>query len=106
MAQVAVVYSIKRHERTAEDIVAPLRHVHDAAVKPAPKTSKKRVWASIKKPMEGVNSDVFDEALARDPEHKKWVWLSQVDGHFTRVKCARRAVSTCSVRILGGWPSA
>lgn len=80
MAQVAAVYTVKRHVRSAEDIVKPLRHVRDVNVKPAPKPRNKRVWASIKKPMEGVNSDVFDEALARDPQRQK-TWIALVDGN-------------------------
>lgn len=80
MAQVATVFTIKRHARTANDIIKPLHHVRDVDAPPAPKPTRKRVWASLEKPMEGVNSDVFDEALARDPERNK-TWVALVDGN-------------------------
>jgi hypothetical protein len=79
MAQVAAVYTIAPHMRSAEDIVAELRPVSDATIS-RPKPEQKRVWASIENRVEEVISQAFSEACWRDPkQEKKWVIL--IDGN-------------------------
>lgn len=76
MAQVAAVYSIDRHERTAADILA------GAASKNAPKPVGKRVWASLEQEPEDVIAQMFDEAERRDPRRRRdWVILADGQTH-------------------------
>lgn len=78
MAQVAAVYSIDRHERTAEDILA------GTASKNAPKPVAKRVWASLEQEPEEVIAQMFDEAQRRDPRHVR-DWAILVDGQTHQI---------------------
>lgn len=47
MATVAAVYTVAPYLRTAQDVIAGLRHVRDATPKPRPRPEGKRVWASL-----------------------------------------------------------
>lgn len=47
MAIVGTVYSVDRHERTAEDVVAALFRDLEAVPPPRPQPQHKRVWASL-----------------------------------------------------------
>jgi hypothetical protein len=78
MAQVAAVYTVLPHVKTAESImkIVPV----DDAIKPfkAPARNK-RVWASLEREAEDVIEEAFKEALQRDPmQLRDWVIL--VDG--------------------------
>ena len=73
MAQVASVYSIQRHERSAVAIM------EGSQTHPAPKPVEKRVWASLEHEPEAVIGHMFDEADRRDPKHKR-EWVVLVDG--------------------------
>ena len=88
MATVAAVYSIEPFGRTAEEIMAELDPVNDAA-KPRPRARDKRVWASVEKNAEAVTREVFDEAELRDPEHKR-PWICLVDGDRNQITRVRR----------------
>lgn len=79
MATVAAVYTVAPFVRTAQDVIAGLKHVRDATQKPRPRPEFKRVWASLTQTPEQVIADAFAEAVKRDPEHKKR-WLVLVDG--------------------------
>ena len=76
MATVGSVYSITRHVRTAESIMAE----KSLSKSSAPKAKNKRVWASLKKETTEVIEDVFCEATSRDLEFKR-DWMILVDGH-------------------------
>jgi hypothetical protein len=73
MAQVASVYSIERHERTAEEIV------NGEKSETPPKPEAKRVWASLEQDQDDIIGAMFDEARLRDPRSKR-DWVVLIDG--------------------------
>lgn len=75
-AQVATVYDIERHVRSAENVMGNKEDRKD--VKPRPKD--KRVWAGVKEEANEIVGQAIEEALRRDPE-KKRPWAILVDGH-------------------------
>ena len=82
--------------RTAQDIIAGLRHVRDATKPPRPRPEGKRVWASLTRELKAVIAEAFAEASDRDPEHRKR-WLVLVDGddkltRWVRAEARRRGV--------------
>ena len=79
MATVAAVYTVAPYHRTAQEIIAGLRHVRDATARPRPRPEGKRVWASLTRNLKDVIADAFDEACDRDPERSKY-WVVLVDG--------------------------
>jgi len=87
MAQVASVYSIEPHERTAEQIVSGHK-----TEKP-PKPQAKRVWASLESDAKDVVSQMFDEAVRRDP-HKKRDWVVLVDGQQYQLGLIKDQISS------------
>jgi len=96
MAAVAAVYTVAPYVRTAQDVIAGLRHIRDAAAKPRPRPEGKRVWASLTRELKDVITEAFDEAEGRDPEHRKR-WLVLVDGdrkltRWVRAEARRRGV--------------
>ena len=97
MAEVAAVYTIDRHERTAEDVIGSTAPVQEA--RPArPRPQHKRVWASLKKDVEEVIDDAFAEAERRDPERKK-EWVALVDGNDTQLEMLARGAITSNVAL-------
>ncbi len=78
MAQVASVYSIERHERTAEQVV------NGEKSEAPPRPEAKRVWASLEREQRDVIGAMFDEAALRDPRHKR-DWVVLVDGQPTQL---------------------
>lgn len=78
MAQVASVYSIGRHERTAADILA--RTATDA-----PRPEAKRVWASLEHEQATVIGHMLDEAERRDPRQCR-PWVVLVDGQVHQLE--------------------
>jgi len=79
MATVAAVYTVARYERTAQDVIAGLKHLRDAKKTPRPRPEFKRVWASLTRTPQEIIAEAFVEAHKRDPEHKKR-WLVLMDG--------------------------
>jgi hypothetical protein len=79
MAAVAAVYTVAPYVRTAQNVIAGMRHIRDATKRPRPRPEGKRVWASLTRDLKDVIADAFDEASGRDPEHRKR-WLVLVDG--------------------------
>jgi hypothetical protein len=97
MATVAAVYTIAPYARTAEQIIAGLRHVRDAAAPPRPRPEDKRVWARLDTTLAQVIADGFAEAASRDPERRK-KWLVLIDGDpdleaLVRAEARRRGVA-------------
>lgn len=78
MAQVAVVYGIERHPRTAEDIVRELDR-DEVRWSDRPKPNNKRTWASLAKDSHEVIEDAFREADRRDPKRQAQ-WVILIDG--------------------------
>jgi len=102
MATVAAVYTVAPYMRRAEDIIAGLRHVRDATTKARrPRPGGKRVWATLTRNLKDVIADAFDEAIARDPKHRRR-WLVLVDGdkklaRWVRAEARRRGVKVTLV---------
>ena len=96
MATVAAVYTVAPYLRTAQDVIAGLRHVRNATPKPRPRPEGKRVWASLTRNLKDVIADAFDEASDRDPTGRKR-WLVLVDGdkkltRWVRAEARRRGI--------------
>lgn len=87
MATVASVYEIDRYIRqpcdVAADFFAPNDPDKDKVVRPSPYA--KRLWASLKDPAKSVLTDIFHEALQRDPDASK-EWVILVDGDLNQIK--------------------
>lgn len=96
MATVAAVYTVAPYQRTAQQVIAGLRHVRDATAKSRPRPENKRVWATLTRDLKDVIADAFAEACSRDPEQKKR-WFVLVDGDrklacWVRKEARRRGV--------------
>lgn len=97
MTEVATVYEIAPHVRTVEDVIADLRPVH--AVRPArPRPTNKRVWASVKKDLEQVIAEGFDDAERRDPKHRR-TWVALVDGNSSQIREIQRQAAARGVEV-------
>lgn len=95
MAQVAVVYSIARWQRTSADVLHGLR---EACAASRPRPTNKRVWASAERSAQAVIQDAFDEALRRDPERRRR-WVVLVDGQRDQIKRVERAARKVGVEV-------
>lgn len=85
MATVAAVYTVAPFVRTPEDVLAMLAATEEPAIKARrPKPDRKRVWASLEHDVEDVLTEVFAEALARDPSIEA-KWAALVDGNETQI---------------------
>jgi len=96
MATVAAVYTVAPYMRTAQEVIAGLRHIRDATPKPRPRPEGKRVWATLTRELKDVIADAFDEASDRDPDRTKR-WFVLVDGdkklrRWVRAEARRRRV--------------
>jgi hypothetical protein len=81
MAQVAAIYTVGRHVRAPEDVLADLSGASTERTRPErPKVTNKRVWASVEHEPEAVIEEAFQEARARDPQHRRQ-WVVLVDGN-------------------------
>lgn len=96
MAQVAVVYSIARWERTSSDVLHGLRDDDRRDARPRP--TNKRVWASAQRSAQGVIDDAFAEAHRRDPDHRRR-WIVLVDGQREQIKRIERAARKVDAAI-------
>ncbi len=101
MAMVTAVYTVAPHMRTADDILADLKHESTPDKRARPHAQNKRVWATIEKESDEAIRRLFDEAERRDPEHhQRWVVL--VDGNrdqlaLIQAEAARRSVEVTIV---------
>lgn len=101
MATVAAVYTVAPHLRSAEDVVAGLRHIKPApdARKPGPpRPEAKRVWASVEADLPDVIGQLFDEAERRDPLRCKQ-WMMVMDGDPKLEQAARREAKRRGVKV-------
>lgn len=102
MSTVAAVYTVAPYVRTAQDIIAGLRHVRDTTPQAKrPRPEYKRVWASLRRTPQQVIADGFDEADKRDPDRHK-TWLVVIDGdpdleRWVRAEAKRRGVQVTLV---------
>jgi hypothetical protein len=90
MATVAAVYDVEPHHRTAEEIMNTDER-KDSSIAPKPKATNKRVWASVERSAEDIASEVFDEAMARDPD-KKRKWVILIDGQKQQLKNVEKQI--------------
>lgn len=99
MAQVATVYTVKAHERTAESIMKCSPTEEPNVTHLRPRVRNKRVWASVERDAITVIEEAFAEALQRDPKRsRKWVIL--VDGHPHQIKQIKRVMRRFKVKAV------
>ena len=80
MATVASVYEIARFAHKPEDMIREFLFTSHAGKKlRRPRPKAKRVWAGLENSGEDVISEIFEEALKRDPSNRK-EWVVLVDG--------------------------
>src|SRR5215468_8099240 len=98
MATLACVYDAEPSPRRPHDIIAPPggRHGH-RTLRPRPKATAKWLAGSVRHDPAEVIAAAFDQAEARDPQHKR-TWVVLVDGAehqlgLIRAEAARRAVT-------------
>lgn len=97
MAQVASVYSVEPHARTAADLIRSLR-TEDSEKTKRPRPTNKRVWASVDKDCRVVIREAFAEALKQDPtQSRRWVVL--VDGSATQLKAVKAEAKRAGVKV-------
>ena len=96
MAQVASVYTVMPHQRSAESVMKMEEeaHVHTLRV-PA---RNKRVWASVKRDASDVIDEAFEEALQRDPNQDR-AWVVVIDGHPVQRKMIEKAAQKFNVNV-------
>lgn len=96
MAQVASVYTVMPHLRSAESVMKmeDEEKVHTLRV-PA---RNKRVWAIVKQDASMVIEDAFEEALQRDPKQAR-AWVVVIDGHPAQRKMIEKAAKKFNVNI-------
>jgi len=95
MAQVAAVYTVQPHIRTAELI---MKIAEDDNVVPfRTPIRNKRVWASVEREAETVIEEAFHEALQRDPEQKRQ-WVILIDGLPHQIKLIKKVMKRLNVK--------
>ncbi len=97
MAQVASVYTIAPHVRTAEEI-AGITPVLVGKKKQRPRPEDKRVWASVEREPDQVITEIFQEGQARDPRHEKQ-WIALVDGNKTQLRVLHEQAKAFDVTL-------
>ncbi len=100
MAQVATVYTVQAHERTAESIMKCAPAEKETKVTYLrPKLRNKRVWASVKREAITVIEEAFAEALQRDPEQNR-EWVILVDGHPHQIKQIKKVMKRLKLKAV------
>ena len=95
MAQVASVYTVLPHHRTAESIMkCDESNVHTVR---APARNK-RVWASVELDAKQVIMDGFKEALQRDPKQQRQ-WIVMIDGQPAQRKMIEKTAKQLKVNV-------
>ena len=93
MAQVAAVYTVQTHVRTAESI---MKLSDDNVIPFRTPISNKRVWASVERDAESVIEEAFEEALQRDPKQKRQ-WVILIDGLPHQIKLIKKVMKKLNV---------
>jgi len=99
MAQVASVYTISPHFRTAEEIAGNLVPAEEKEQKKNPRPENKRVWASIERESDQVVEEIFQEAQTRDPRHEKQ-WVGLVDGNPKQLQLLKEQATVYGVTLI------
>jgi hypothetical protein len=99
MATLGTVYDAEPAPRTVDDIIAdPGEHADSAKERcPGPRARSKWLCGSVNDTAEQVVAAVFDQAEARDPDHRR-TWVVLVDGarhqlDLIHAEAARREVT-------------
>jgi hypothetical protein len=98
LSTVAAVYTIAPFVRTPEQIVGEMGPVHEVLPK-RPRPEDKRVWASVKEPLDEILIQTFDEATGRDPKLTKQ-WIALVDGDESQLNAMKRAAKEYGVSLV------
>ncbi|MBO0798093.1 MAG: ISKra4 family transposase, partial [Blastocatellia bacterium] len=91
-------YTIAPFVRTAEQIVGEMGPVHEVFPQ-RPQPEDKRVWASVKQPLDKIVIQAFDEAVRRDPQLTKQ-WVALVDGDESQLKAMKQAAKKYGVSLV------
>jgi hypothetical protein len=111
MATVASVYTVDRHVRTAEDVVAALfRDRRDEALPRRPKPQNKHVWASLTRidvtgetsGIDVVHQDILNELVERNRRDQQWVrpMIFLYDGQESLWEARHRHLPSAGIDIL------
>ena len=96
MAQVAAVYTVQSHVRTAESI---MKLSDDNVIPFRTPIRNKRVWASVEREAEVVIEEAFQEALQRDPEQARQ-WVILIDGLPHQIKLIKKVMKRLNVKAI------
>jgi hypothetical protein len=83
MAQVAAVYHVDKHERTASDVIYGKA---DNSEESRPKVQAKRVWANLSEDATHTINQAMSEVERRDPD-KNTTLVGLVDGNEHQINC-------------------
>jgi hypothetical protein len=97
MATVASVYEVAPYVRRPEDVIRAKDAVQPVE-KDRPKPDKKRLWASVEKDASVVVSEMFEEALRRDPKQKSR-WICLLDGSETQLDLIKAEARRHGVKL-------
>jgi len=95
MAQVAAVYTVQPHIRTAESIMQLSED--DNVIPFRPPIRNKRVWASVEREAESVIEEAFQEALQRDSKQKRQ-WVILIDGLPHQIKLIKKVMKRLNIK--------
>ena len=99
MATVVAVYTVERHPRTPEDIMAELAPMHLVGEEQhRPRPQDKRLWASVVKKPEMVMREAFEEGLRRDPDRQK-TWVALSDGNKPQLKSFKKLAKEYGIKL-------
>jgi len=88
MATVAAVYTVAPFPRRPEQIIGELAGITDAGER-RPRPEDKRVMASLEKTTAEVMTEIFADALHRDPERSR-TWVAVVDGDKKQLRLLKQ----------------
>jgi hypothetical protein len=95
MAQVAAVYTVLPHIKTAESIMKVDSDDNNVKEFKSPARNK-RVWASVEREAEVIIEEAFQEALQRDPTQQR-DWVILVDGLPHQLKLISRVMKRLKI---------
>jgi len=95
MAQVAAVYTVQAHRRSAESIMKVSEE--DNVLPFRTPVRNKRVWASVERASEQVIEEAFREALQRDPKQQRQ-WVILIDGLPHQIRLIEKIMKKLAVK--------